>query len=92
MMELVHYRSFNPVKFPITPEIHEQIVRIYQTDTGNGQVRDLARRLGYPRWKITRYAIRAGLIAKQHKEPDWIEREIQILEHAARLSPERISP
>jgi hypothetical protein len=67
-----------------------QIVRVYQRDTGNGQVRALAQRLGYPRWKITRYAMQAGLIAKQKKEPDWNERELRILEHNARHSPERI--
>ncbi len=90
MIEQIHYRSFKPPKFPITPEIHEQIVQVYHRDTGNGQVRALAQRLGYPRWKITRYAIQCGLIAKQKKEPDWTEPEIRILQHKAHLSPERI--
>lgn len=87
MTELVSYRSFKPIKWPITSEIHEAIVRVYQCDTGDGQVRELARRFGYPRWKITRYAIQCGLIAKQKKEPDWTERELRILEHAAHRSP-----
>lgn len=82
-MEQIFYRSLRPVKYPITPEIHAQIVTVYQRDTGNGQVRALAKRLGYPRWKITRYAIQAGLIAKEKKEPDWSDREIQILERQA---------
>lgn len=84
------YRSFKPIKYPITPEISEQIVKVYRRDTGNGQVRALALQIGYPRWKITRYAIQVGLIAKQKKEPDWTEREIEILKRYAHLSPERI--
>jgi hypothetical protein len=75
------------LKFPITPEMHEAIVRIYQTSTGGGQVRALARKLGYPRWAITRHAIMSGLIAKQKKEPDWMDKEIHILELNAHRSP-----
>ena len=90
MPELTLYKSFKPVLFPITPEIHDAIVRVYRRDTGNGQVAALALRLGYPRWKITRYAIHAGLIAKQKKEPNWSEREIHILELNAHRCPEII--
>jgi len=87
---MIQYRSFKPPKWPITPEIHAAIERVYKRDTGNGQVAALAIRLNYPRWKITRYAIQAGFIAKQKKEPNWSERELLILEHQAHLSPERI--
>ncbi len=87
MSEMIQYRSFKPPKWPITPEIHAAIERVYKRDTGNGQVAALAIRLNYPRWKITRYAIQAGLIAKQHKEPNWTERELLILEHQAHRSP-----
>ena len=83
-------RSLRPVRWPLTQEIQSMIVKVYQTDTGNGQVRALAIRIGYPRWKVTRYAIALGLIAKQKKEPDWTEREIHLLELNAHLSPERI--
>ena len=57
---------------------------------GDGQVRDLAKRLNYPRWKISRYAIQLGLIAKQKKEPNWSEKEIKILEKNAHRHPENI--
>jgi len=90
MIEAIHYRSFKPVKFPITPDIHDRIVAVYQRDTGNGQVRALAQSLGYPRWSITRHAIQTGLIAKQKKEPDWSEQEIHILELNAHRSSETI--
>ena len=83
-------KSLKPIHWPITPEIHQQIVKVYQNDTGNGQVRDLAARLNYPRWKISRYAMQIGLIAKQKKEPDWTEREISILQRGAHLHPEAI--
>jgi hypothetical protein len=84
------YQSKKPVKFPITPEIHAAIERVYLRDSGNGQVRALAIRLNYPRWKISRYAIRMGWVPKQKKEPDWTEREIKILERSARYCPEVI--
>jgi len=90
MIEFKPYRSLKPSHFPITPEIHEQIVRVYQRDTGNGQVKALALRLNYPRWKITRYAIQVGLMAKSKKEPNWSDKEIKLLEHHSHLSPERI--
>jgi len=77
-------------KYVITPEMHERIRRVYQSGTGRGQVRDLARRLGLPRWKIGRYAIRQGWIATQASQPDWSEEELAILEHHAHLCPEYI--
>jgi len=77
-------------KYVITPEMHIKIKQIYQTLTGNGEVRDLASELGFPRWKITRYAIAQGWIARQKKEPDWNERELRILSRSAHLCPERI--
>ena len=83
-------KSFKPLKWPITPEIHELTKRVYQRDTGNGQVAALAKRIGYPRWKITRYAIRQGWIATGPKAPDWTGKELWILYNNAHLSPERI--
>lgn len=79
-----------PARFPITPEIHAAIERVYKRDTGNGQVAALARRIGYPRWRISRYAISQGWIAKQQKEPDWSGDEEAILERSAHLCPEVI--
>ena len=50
--------------------INEQIKKLYQNDTGNGEVMEYAKKIGYPRWKITKYAVSQGWIAKQKKEPD----------------------
>lgn len=83
-------RSRKPVKWQITPLIHEQIRRVYLQGTGNNEVNRLAASLGLPRWKISRYAQRQGWLAVQRKEPDWIPREIKILETHAHLVPERI--
>lgn len=83
-------KSYRSTRWPITPELHQAIEKVYKTDSGNGQVAALADRLGYPRWKLTRYAITQGWIAKQKKEPDWSDRELLILQHAAHLSTTRI--
>jgi len=79
-----------PTRWPITPEIHEIIKKAYQTMSGNGQINQLAARLGYPRWKITHYAVQQGWIATQPREPDWGGQELEILEHKAHLSSVRI--
>lgn len=83
-------KSFKKIKYVITPEIHEKIGRVYQEMTGNNEVNELAARIGYPRHKITRYAIQQGWLATQKKEPDWTEAELKILEHLSYLSPEGI--
>lgn len=77
-------------KWPITESLKEEIVKVYQSHTGSNEVNELAKRFGMPRWRITRWAIQWGLIAKQKKEPDWSEREINILRKNARFHPEVI--
>uniref|UniRef100_A0A6H2A099 Putative DNA binding, helix-turn-helix domain containing protein n=1 Tax=viral metagenome TaxID=1070528 RepID=A0A6H2A099_9ZZZZ len=74
-------------RYVITPEMHERIEKVYKRDTGNGQVAALAKALGLPRWKVTRYAISQGWIAKQKKEPYWTEEETDLLQKLARYSP-----
>lgn len=83
-------KSLKRIKHTITPEMHIRIEQTYKTMTGNGEVNALCSKLQLPRWKITRYAITQGWIAKQKKEPDWSERELRILSGSAHLSPERI--
>lgn len=80
-------KSLKQIKWPITPEIHERIKTIYQRDTGNGQVAALAKSLGYPRWKLSRYAVGQGWVPKQKKEPDWTGEEVHILQLNGHLSP-----
>ena len=77
-------------KYVITPEMHDRIKSVYQSVTGRGQVNELAREIGLPRWKVSRYAMHQGLIPVQKKEPDWNEKELGILERSAHFSPERI--
>lgn len=81
-----------PLKYPITPEMHEAIRRVYQTAAGKGQVKALARRFGYPREVITFYAQKQGWIARHGnaKEPPWSEKEMAILRVNAHLHPRRI--
>jgi len=77
-------KSKKPVKYVITPGMHEQIKRTYQTRVQySGEIGDLAKRLGLPRWKISRYAVGKGWIEKQKKEPNWTEPELRILKNNA---------
>ncbi|MFH1777582.1 MAG: hypothetical protein ABH952_08520 [Candidatus Omnitrophota bacterium] len=83
-------------KYFITPQIEREIINLYQKKASMGSDRyeshckDLAEKYGLPRWKITRYAQRKGLIAVGKKEPDWSEKEMRILEKHAEKVPERI--
>jgi Homeodomain-like domain len=77
-------------KWIITPDMHEQIRTAYQGPTGSGEIKALAKKLGLPRWKLTRYATEHGWIARTKKEPDWSERELRMLETTAHRSPATI--
>ena len=77
------YKRTKPQKYIITDHIHKIIKKTYQKNTGNGEVKALAKRFSLPRWKISRYAIKQGWIAKQKKEPNWSKKELHILENAA---------
>lgn len=83
-------------KYHFTPEIKEQLRKIYLTEVGikpvadRGAVKDLATKTGIPRWKLSRQAREMGLLAKQKKEPPWSDRELRILHSSAHLSLDRI--
>jgi hypothetical protein len=83
-------KGIKPIKWIITPELHDRIKKVYQRDTGNGQVAALAKSAGIPRWKITRYAMTQGWIAKQKKGPNWCDEEDTVLEKYGHLAPESI--
>lgn len=76
-------KSLRPPRWTISPFIAEKIRRVYQKSTGNGEVKELADRLGLPRWKIGRYAATQGWVAVQRREGHWNEAEIRILESHA---------
>ena len=85
-------------KHKLPPGADDLIRKAYQEKVGmesctkgNHPVRDLAKKLGVPRWKITRQACCLGLIAKKKKEPDWTAPELKLLESQARFTPENIS-
>jgi hypothetical protein len=87
--EGVSYRR-ESAKWVVTPEAVDAIRKVYVTATGNGEVREVAKLVCLPRWKITRYAQSQGWIARTNKEPDWTERELEILWRSAHRSPEVI--
>jgi hypothetical protein len=89
-LKKIKWRSGKTVKHIVTPEMHDAIRQAYAGETGNGQINDLAARIGLPRWKVTRYAISQGWTARTNKEPDWTAKEIDILERSAHRAPEVI--
>lgn len=79
-------KSLKPPKYIITEIMAAQIRRVYTAIPEKGQVRELAKRLGLPRWKVSKFASQEGLIGIQRKEPPWSEAELHILEQGAHLS------
>lgn len=84
-------------KYVITPEMDEQIRRLYQEKVGmdssrdgNAPVRGLATRQGIPRWKVTRHAMNSGYIPKMAKPPNWSNEELAVLQKHAHKAPEVI--
>jgi len=74
--------SLRKPKWPVSPELHEQIKDLYQKRAGMTNapvVRKFAERIGYPDWKIKRYAQRQGWVIRRKKEPDWSAAELEIL-------------
>ena len=77
-------------KYHFTVEMDAEIRRVYRTMTGNGEVNMLAVRLGLPRWLISRRARDIEAYEPRIKEPNWSEKEIEILERSAHRHPEVI--
>jgi len=82
-----------PPKYHFTPEMDEQIRKIYQTEVGikavayKGPVKDLAKKFGMPRWKVSRRALELGILPVGKKAAPWTENEMAILERNAHLTP-----
>lgn len=74
-------------KYYITPVMHERIREFYRGNAGKDGRDRLAGSLGIPPWKVTRYAINHGWVAKHPKEPTWSEAELVLLHRWAHLSP-----
>jgi len=87
-----HVKARNE-KWIITPERHEAIRRLYLEKVGTdgkANIKELAAKLGLPPWKVKRYALEQGWVAKQRKEADWTPEEMKILERHAHKSPKII--
>ena len=85
--------NYKKGKWPISPEMHKEIKRLYQTRVGMSKdhpVKAYAEKIGYPRWKITRYAMTQGWVARQKKARGWSEKELRILQQSAHRHPEVI--
>jgi len=74
------------IKWPISAEMHEQIKKLYQTTVGmttTPVIREYAKSVGYPHWRIKRYVQEQGWAIRQKREPDWSEEEKLILSRNA---------
>lgn len=88
-----HKPGTKPEKYPISSEIDQQIIEVYQTKVGfascriSGPVAELAQKTGLPRWKITRRAAQLGLIQRSREAyRAWAEEELQIIRANAQFS------
>lgn len=73
-----------PNKYKIDPKHDEMIRKTYLGTTGNGEINALAKRLGVPRWRLSRYAMVKGYVQKAIKAPRWTEEEDAALERYSR--------
>lgn len=80
-----------PNKYIIDPRHYDRIKAVYLSETGRGQIKDLAKLIGIPRWKLTRLAISRGWAQKSIKSPPWTPEEDKALESLSRYCPEKIS-
>ena len=77
-------------KYFFTPGIDKQIIRVYQTMTGKGQVKALAKRVGIPHQAIYLRALKICTVKPRVKEKKWSDQELQILKLNAHKSFEKI--
>ena len=77
-------------KYHITDEAHNMIREAYRKPTGNGEIKALAKKLGLPRWKITRHAQHNLWTKRTKRMPAWTKEEMAILKTHARHCAEKI--
>jgi len=71
-----------------TPEIDAAITRVYQQpQRKNGLIDGLAQRIRWPRWKVSARARALGVVSLRTKEPNWRDRELELLEKWGHHSP-----
>ncbi|MEW6115363.1 MAG: hypothetical protein AB1553_00480 [Nitrospirota bacterium] len=62
--------------------------KVYENNLGKrGLVNAVARKLGVPRWKVSRRAAEIGAYVPLKKEPEWSESELRILQKYAHTTP-----
>jgi len=85
-----------PRKYFFTPEMDEEIKRLYLNEVGmkavayTGPVKKLAQKWGIPRWKVSVRARELGILPMQKKEPNWSPKELDILERNPHRTPSMI--
>ena len=66
------------------------IKRAYAADTSKGAVNALARRIGRPRWWVSKRAVALGIVPPRSKEPVWTEAELELVANHAHKDPRTI--
>lgn len=74
-------------KYEATPAIDAEIRRVYQEPPRRNAVKELAARVGRPRWWVSKRALALGLSVPRFKEPDWSAKELELLRALAHHTP-----
>ena len=73
-----------PQKYSITSKIHDEIKKLYQTPNNRGEIKEYAKTIKIPSWKLGRYALKQGWRKKMKKTIPWSEKEKDFLRKHAR--------
>lgn len=84
-------QRIKPVKYTIDHRHYDRIKQVYLSGTGQGQVTALAKLIGIPRWKITRFAISQGWVQKAVKSKAWSPEEEAMLQNLSRYCIDKIA-
>lgn len=77
------------LELPTSDLIDAQIRKVYAGPVAKtGVVAELAERIGYPRWWISRRARQLGLVSVIRREPKWSDEELTILSNTTHMTPE----
>jgi hypothetical protein len=86
------YRKKPVPKHSFTEEMDAEIIALYQSTVGiraaakgEGPVKKLAEKFGLPSWAVSRRAAELCAVPKWKKEPNWSQKELDLLKSFAHL-------
>lgn len=78
-------------KYIFNDSIDAEIRRVYIERTTRNAINELAARLMFPRWVVSKRATSLGLKTPRFKEPDWTDAENELLESYSWQDPEQVA-